>query len=193
MNDLIKVINQSIPEIINDFNTVRLPALETAWGRTVAEQREFWDHDQISVEYSKNFSIPINNAFFRAINSKLPQFKEKTTRGSDYIYGDVLIEDKNAFNGTGKQWTGNGFGKCPWHLLKRFEIDEISGRIVKAFVMLVDLSVTEANWGEKTVNGKTSQRVGLQFTKQDRDNLLVAWGNVIEKRKWLEFQVNECK
>ena len=194
MQVLATSIQNQINSIIGDFNEVRLPAIEQAWGRTVAEQRQFWDHDQISVEYSKNFSIPLNNCFFRAINSQLPSFLEKTTRGSDYVYTDAQgvtdpIEDKNAFNGTGQSWTGNGFGKCDWHLLKRFEVDPVTGRIVRCFVMLVDLSKTQGAWGQKTVNGKTAQRVGLKFLVSDVDNIIVIHGTVVKKKKYLEFKV----
>jgi hypothetical protein len=189
MQTLASTIKSQMAQIIGDFNEVRLPALEQAWGRTVAEQRQFWDHDQISVEYSKNFSIPLNNCFFRAINTKLPKFIEKTTRGSDYVYDIEPIEDKNAFNGTGQSWTGNGFGKCNWHLLKRFEVDPVTGKIVRCFAMLVDLSKTQGAWGQKTVNGKTAQRVGLKFLVGDIDNIIVIHGTVVKKKKYLEFKV----
>ena len=59
--------------------------------------------------------------------------------------------------------------------------------------MLVDLSKTKGAWGDKTKNGKTAQRVGLQFLIEDLDKLIVIHGSVKvprgKKGKWLEFQV----
>ena len=55
--------------------------------------------------------------------------------------------------------------------------------------MLVDLSKTQGTWGQKTVNGKTAQRVPLQFLVSDIDKIIVIHGTVVKKRKYLEFKV----
>lgn len=192
MQDLVDAIKNNIPSIIKEMNKVCIPSLEKAWGRKVTEQMQFWDNDQVSVEFSKNFSIPLNNCFFRAITSTITGFEEKTTRGSDYLFNGIPIEDKNTFSGSGKGWVGNGFGKCDWHLLKRFKIDLTTGRIVECFAMLVNLKNTKGAWGEKTnKEGKTSQRVGLSFLKEDIDKLIIIYGSVKvpkgNRGKWLEF------
>jgi hypothetical protein len=114
LEKLVQAIKQVIPEVIREVNEVRIPALETAWGRSF--QDEMRNEDQITVEIAKNYARPLNNAFLRHIQSVLPNFSEHTTNGSDYEFNGILIEDKNSFS-EGNGWVGNGFKKTPVHLL----------------------------------------------------------------------------
>ena len=179
MQNLIKVIQNVLPAVISEVNEIRIPALEQAWGRSFAD--EMANEDQITVEIAKNYARPLNNAFFRHIRSQLPTFTEHTTNGSDYALGKILIEDKNSFS-DGNGWVGNGFQKTPVHMLKKFQVDT-NGRIIKAFIAIVDLSKCSSVWSAKTVN---TNRSVIQFTKEDLKHVQVVVGSLKVNRKYLK-------
>lgn len=179
MRQLSDTIRKLLPEIIDEINNVRIPALEEAWGRSFKDELE--NEGQVTVEIAKNYARPVNNTFYRHINAVLPEFTEKTIDGSDYMLGDIAIEDKNSFS-SGNGWVGNGFNKTPIHLLKKFEVDE-NGRICKAFIALVDLSKTRSGWSDKTIN---TNRSVIQFTNEDINNIDVIVGSVRPKKKYIQ-------
>ena len=179
MKTLIQTIKKVLPDVIQEMNAQRIPALESAWGRSFKD--EMTNEDQVTVEIAKNYARPLNNTFFRHINKILPSFKEHTTNGSDYIYDGVLIEDKNSFS-EGNGWVGNGFQKTPVHLLKKFQVDE-NGRIIKAFIALVDLSKCKSAWSAKTTD---TNRSVISFAKEDLSHINVIVGSIKINRKNLK-------
>ena len=179
MDTLITALGECLPAIVHDFNEVRLPALETALGRPFRE--EFMTETTDSV--TKVLCRPINNAMFRHIHARLPEFTERATKGSDWDFGDVPIEDKNTFSDA-DSWTGNGFDKTGWHLLKKFKINE-TGRITEAFVALVDITKCKGCWTDR---GNTSNFSSLKFACEDIAHIHVIHGSVKPKKKWLGFQ-----
>lgn len=183
MNDLAQLLRQALPEVVRQFNQEVLPALETqVWRRTARQMFGAIRNDQISVEKSKQFNWPINNLMIDVVNQQAgnPVLEDTQDRGQDLIYlpTNTPIEDKNTF-GAGAGWTGNGFDKTDWHLLKKFHTND-DCRIIDGFVCLVDLSKTASRWGDK--NGK--QRVGLNLASADRDHIIIVWGSLECKRKW---------
>ena len=179
MQPLIQTLQQVLPQIIQEFNEVRLPALETAWGRSF--RAELANEDQKTVEISKNYSRPLNNTMFRHVSALLPQFTEHTTAGSDYLFQGTPLEDKNSFS-PGNGWVGNGFAKTNWHLLKKFQVDD-DGRITHAFVALVDLSLCSATWSAKTL---ATNRSVIQFKNADQPHITVIWGAIRAKKIYLQ-------
>jgi hypothetical protein len=177
MDELIKIINYIISETIKEINDTRLPALEIAWGRAFPD--EFSHEDQLTVEIAKNYVRIVNNCFFRNINKHLPEFKEHTTNGSDYIFGDIPIEDKNSFSPS-NNWVGNGFKKTGWHLLKKFKCNT-EGKITHAFVALVNLDDCVSCWSDKVIN---TNRSAIDFKIYDKDVLHIIFGDIkLNKKK----------
>jgi hypothetical protein len=170
-------IRQVLPAVIKEVNFVRIPALEKAWGRSFKD--EFANEEQKTVEIAKNYARVLNNCMLRHISNELPQFKEHTTNGSDYVYGDLLIEDKNSFSPDSNTWVGNGFDKTPVHLLKKFRCDD-NGRIIEAFVALVDLSKCKSQWSDKSLN---TNRSVISFTNEDEKQIDVIFGKLQPKTK----------
>ncbi len=183
MNDLAQLLQRALPEVVKQFNQQVLPALETqVWRRSARQMFSAIRSDQISVEKSKQFNWPINNLLIDTVNQQAgtPVLEDTQDRGQDLIYlpTNTPIEDKNTF-GSGAGWTGNGFDKTDWHLLKKFHTND-DCRIIDGFACLVDLSKTVSRWGDK--NGR--QRVGLNLASADRDHIIVIWGSLECKRKW---------
>lgn len=176
MEPLIDTIRKKLPEIIRDFNEVRLPALEIFNGRPFRD--EFTTETTDSV--TKVLCRGVNNAFYRSIRAELPEFTELATKGSDWMFGDIPIEDKNSFSDA-NAWTGNGFDKTGWHLLKKFKIDQ-DGRIIAAFVGLVDITKCSGCWSDKTM---TSNFSSLKFACEDLQHIAVIHGDLRPKKKWL--------
>ena len=181
MQPLIQTLQQVLPQAVAEFNQVRLPALETAWGRSFAD--EMRNETQKTVEISKNYSRPLNNTIFRHVNSQLPSFTELTTQGSDYLYLGTPIEDKNSFSHS-NGWVGNGFAKTPWHLLKKFQVDD-QGRITHAFVAMVDTSLCLASWSAKTVK---TNRSTIEFRVADLPHIQVIVGSIKASKIYLKPQ-----
>lgn len=179
MKQLVTTIQQVLPAVIKEVNEVRIPALESAWGRTF--KQEMANEDQVTVEIAKNYARPLNNAFLRHIQAVLPNFSEHTTNGSDYEFNGVLIEDKNSFS-EGNSWVGNGFAKTPMHLLKKFKVDA-NGRITHAFIALVDLSKCQSGWGAKTT---ATNRSCIQFITADQPLIDIVVGSLKVNQKYLK-------
>jgi len=177
MKGLIEIISTFLPDAIFEFNTKKLPLLEEVWGRSFKE--EMLNETQKTVEISKNYSRPLNNCIFRAINKHLPEFKENSMNGFDYSYNDYLIEDKNSFSFNTASWTGNGFIKTPIHLLKKFKCDE-NGVIIEAFAMIVDISTCSEGWSGKKLSTNFST---IKFNKNDFSELNLIYGDLKINRK----------
>lgn len=184
MQPLIQTLQQVLPQAVAEFNEIRLPALETAWGRSFAEEMQ--NETQKTVEISKNYSRPLNNTIFRHVAAQLPGFTELTTQGSDYLYLGTAIEDKNSFSPS-NGWVGNGFAKTAWHLLKKFQVDD-RGRISHAFVALVDTSLCTATWTARNV--KTNRSI-ISFRLEDLDHIQVIVGGIKSCTKYLKPQLAE--
>lgn len=184
MQSLINAIRTSLPAIVNEFNTIRLPALEQAWGRSFEDEWANEDPKMRTAEIAKVLSRPINNILLRHIQYIHPEFVEASSKKHDWKFGDIPIEDKNSFS-DGDTWTGNGFGKTDWHLLKKFKLDK-DGKIVSAFVALVDISHCKGSWTEKNVKSNFSS---LKFLCSDKEFIHVIHGSVEPKVKYLRIQV----
>ena len=176
MDHLIATIRRILPAIVRDFNEVRLPALEIALGRPFREEFTTETTDSIT----KVLCRPVNNAFYRFIHAEIPEFTELATKGSDWMFGDIPIEDKNSFS-EADAWTGNGFDKTGWHLLKKFKIDR-DGRIIGAFIAVVDITKCSGCWSDKTM---TSNFSTLKFACDDLSQIHVIHGELKPKKKWL--------
>ena len=179
MQTLIDTLKKVMPAVIKEMNEVRIPALETAWGRPFVD--EMANENQVTVEIAKNYARPLNNTMYRHVKAELPDFVEKTTDGSDYEFQGTLIEDKNSFS-DGNGWVGNGFKKTPIHLLKKFQVDS-NGRITHAFVALVDLSKCKSGWSAKTTD---TNRSVIQFSVADLQHLQVIVGSIKTNKKYLK-------
>ena len=180
MNELIQALKISIPQAVEDFNTVRLPMIEKSWGRSF--KQEMLNENQVTVEIAKNFARPLNNCIFRYTNAILPQFTEHTTDGSDYVYGDILIEDKNSFSADSNGWVGNGFKKTPIHLLKKFKCDS-NGRIISLFAAIVDLSTCSSQWSDKKID---TNRSVISFEVSDYNKISIIHGNLKLNKKYIK-------
>jgi hypothetical protein len=181
INKLKMVIAKALPVAINEFNTIRKPALEQAWGHIFKNEFINEDVSQRTVEITKSYTRPLNNSIYREIKKNLSNFEVATTNGSDLIYDGLPIEDKNSFSNS-DSWTGNGFPKVPYHLLKKFTIND-DGVIIKAFVAIVDTSKCTGSWTAKTTKRNSSS---LKFAVSDEKFVEVIFGKINKKRKWLD-------
>ena len=171
MESLATTIRTCLPRIIHEFNNVRLPLLEQALGRTIIE--EFPDPVKRTAETTKVMGRILDNTFFRHIHALEPTFVEDEGAGRDNRFGDIPIESKNTF-GKGDSWTGNGYDKTGWHLLKKFAVDD-RGRITQAFIALVNLEECESRWSDRTLSSNFSS---LMLKSVDKDKVLVITGGL---------------
>jgi hypothetical protein len=183
---VVDVLRSVIPLAVQEFNTVRLPALEIAWGRPFAEEWATEDPKQRTQEVTKVYTRIINNVLYKLLKERVPTFQEYGTVGSDFSIDSVPFEDKNSFS-TGDTWTGNGYKKTDWHLLKKYRIDE-TGRIIGCFAALVDLGGCASKWTDPTLKSNFSS---LHIQNEDKDNLHLICGSVIPKKKFLAVEIQQ--
>jgi hypothetical protein len=175
MNTLITAIKTTASAVIHEFNTVRLPLIEQALGQPIVA--EFPDPVKRTAETTKIIGRVLDNTFFRHINAVEPLFLKDEGAGRDYKFGDVPIEDKNTFGG-GDTWTGNGYAKTGWHLLKKFSTNG-EGRIDGMFLALVNLDECESKWSDKTLKSNFSC---LALKTVDHDKIIVILGTLTKNR-----------
>ena len=65
-------------------------------------------------------------------------------------------------------------------MLKKFRVDE-NGRIVEAFIAVVDLSKTKSGWSDKTIN---TNRSTIQFSNADIQHINIIFGSMRPAKKW---------
>jgi hypothetical protein len=171
MEPLINAIRRVYLQAIHEFNTVKMPLLEEALGRSIIE--EFPDPDKRTSETTKVLGRILDNTFFRHIHAIEPTFIEDECAGRDNCFGTIPIEQKTTF-GKNDSWTGNGYDKTGWHLLKKFSMSDI-GRINGCFLALVNLEECTSKWSERTLKSNFSS---LQLKSVDKDKILVIVGTL---------------
>jgi hypothetical protein len=172
MNELVEAIKTAIPEVIQEWNTIKLPLFE----QLVEQPFEQYFEGRQTQEKTKMVAPILDSIFARRVKAIIPEFIVAEGKGLDYMYGDIPVENKITF-GSGDSWTGNGYSKTPWHLLVRFELTE-QGTIVSQFAMMTDLSQCNSKW---TAPGTTSNFSTLKFKVEDMDKLIPIIGQVSKK------------
>jgi hypothetical protein len=180
-------LKKVLPIAIKEFNEIRLPALETAWGRCFQEEWENEDSKHKTSEITKVYTRVINNTIYKHLKQeKELEFQEHGTDGSDFIINGIPIEDKNSFSDS-ESWTGNGYKKTDIHLLKKFKIND-QGKIESVFAMIVDLSLCISKWPAPTTSSNFSS---LKFVCEDETQLQVILGSLQRKKKYLSVSLQK--
>jgi hypothetical protein len=174
MNKLADAIKTVIPNVVQEWNDIKLPLFEQLVEQTF---NKYFEGRQTQ-EKTKMVAPILDSIFARHVKAIIPEFVVSEGKGQDYLYGSIPFEGKITF-GSGDSWTGNGYSKTPWHLLMRFELTE-QGKIVSQFAMITDLSQCESNW---TAPGTTSNFSTLKFKVKDMDNLIPIIGKLSNKTK----------
>jgi hypothetical protein len=171
MDPLINAIRLVHTEAILEFNTVKMPLIEQFLGRPIIE--EFPDPKKRTAETTKVLARGLDNTFFRHIHALEPSFVEDEAAGMDNRFGHIPIEQKITF-AKGGSWTGNGYDKTGWHLLKMFGMSD-SGRINACFLALVNLDECTSKWSERTIKSNFST---LKLRTVDEDKIFVIVGSL---------------
>ena len=181
MKELIQAIQQSLPAVAQEWNTVKLPLFETLVEKPFAE----YFAGKQTQEKTKMMSPILDVIFARHVNQIIPEFVVDEGVGRDYRYRTTPMECKITF-GSGNSWSGNGYPKTPWHILLRFDANE-QGIITHVFAMITDLSTCTTRWqpGSKAVN-KTVNWYHLTFLSEDLSKLSFAVGSMQQKKKFLQ-------
>jgi hypothetical protein len=172
MQQLISAIKETIPELVKEWNTIKLPLFESL----VEQPFEKYFEGRQTQEKTKMVAPILDSIFARLMKNKVSTFVVAEGKGLDYLYGLIPLESKITF-GEGISWTGNGYSKTPWHLLMRFEVSN-TGIIVGKFVMLTDLDKCQSKW---TAPGTTSNFSTLKFVVEDYNNLIPVVGTITNK------------
>jgi hypothetical protein len=171
MDPLINAIREVYLGAINEFNTVKMPLIEEFLGRPIIE--EFPDPKKRTAETTKVLARGLDNTFFRHIHAVEPTFIEDESAGRDNLFGAIPIEQKITF-GKGDSWTGNGYDKTGWHLLKKFNMSD-TGRINGCFIALVNLEECTSRWTDRTLKSNFSS---LCLRSVDKDKIHVIVGTL---------------
>jgi hypothetical protein len=175
---LTKAIKTVLPKVIREVNEVSIEK-----GFPLLYRKPFKEYmkgeKNKGAQASKMLSEIVGPVFIEFMEYECPDFIEYKERGSDFRFGDLLIEGKMSF-GTCNSWLGNGFAKVPMHLLFKFHYDE-NGKITKAFVAFLDLDVSKSRWSKKS---KTWNGSALKIHRADRKRIVIVVGELQVNRKW---------
>ena len=169
MDNLITAIRAVTPEVVREWNTVKLPLFE----QLVEQSFEQYFQGRQTQEKTKMVAPILDSIFARRVKHILPEWIVAEGKGLDSMFGKIPFECKITF-GSGDSWTGNGYSKTPWHLLMRFELDQ-QGTIVKQFAAITDLSTCVSKW---TAPGDTSNFSTLRFQVADQSRLIPICGEL---------------
>jgi hypothetical protein len=172
MQSLVDAIRQILPEVVKEWNTVKLPLYESL----VEQSFEKYFEGRQTQEKTKMVAPILDSIFARKVNAILPEFVVSEGKGQDYVYGSIPFESKITF-GENYGWVGNGYSKTPWHLLMRFELTK-DGKIVKQFAMIANLDECKSKWDKP---GTTSNFSGLKFLVEDQDKITPIVGSITNK------------
>ena len=177
MNNKLKIAIESvIPEMVKEWNEVKLPIFEKLYEQSFSE----YFKGRQTQEKTKCVAPCLDSIFARLIEGYIPEFKIDETVGRDYKWGDEGYECKITLGET-NGWTGNGYAKTPNHILLRFTMNE-DGMITHMFASLVDLNKCESRWTDPTT---TSNFSTLSFLKEDVDMINVIIGDIKINRKFI--------
>ena len=163
-----EAIADVIPELVEEWNTVKLSKFEDLYEQSFAELFK----DRQTQEKTKIVAPCLDVVFARLIKKYIPDFERDETVGRDYKWNNEGYECKMTF-GAGNTWTGNGYAKTPKHILLRFTLTE-DGKITEMFAALVDLDECRSRWTDPTTKSNFST---LAFVKEDADLLDVIIGH----------------
>jgi len=135
-------------------------------------------------DFTKSFTDIINVVFYLILRKFGVNFEPDESDGYDYLYEGVKIEDKNSIclNEISNSFTGNGFNKTSWHILKKFKFDLEKEKITACGIYLVNLSKCKSAWTE---GSKKSNYTTLKFKIEDKANIHCLYGDLTSKRKYL--------
>jgi hypothetical protein len=162
-------IQEVLPEVIKEWNTVKLLLFEAL----VEQKFEKYFEGRQTQEKTKMVAPILDSIFARRMNAILPDFLVDEGKGQDFRWGEIPIESKITF-GEGDSWTGNGYKKTAWHLLMRFLVQS-DGIISNKFVMIADMDQCKSGW---TAPGTTSNFSTLKFFSEDNKKLIPIIGSI---------------
>jgi len=171
MEPLINAIRIVHAAAIADFNIVKMPHIEAFLGRSII--KAFPDPKKRTAETTKVLARGLDNSFFDHIHAIEPEFVEDEGAGMDNRFRGTPIEQKITFS-KGGSWTGNGYDKTGWHLLKKFGMSE-TGRINACFLALVNLDECTSKWSDRTIKSNFST---LALKTVDADKIFVIVGSL---------------
>ena len=180
MKDLNTAIELILPDLVNEWNTVKLPLCEKLWEKTF---KEYFAGRQTQ-EKTKMIAPILDVIFARLVGDIIEEFTVDEGKGRDYDYNGTPIECKITL-GAGNGWVGNGYTKSPEHILMRFGVDE-NGIINEYFVMTVNLDKCISKWSNP---GTSSNFSGLGFMIEDAEHLNVILGKTKLKRKKIAIEM----
>jgi hypothetical protein len=180
MKDLNTAIELILPDLVNEWNTVKLPLCEHLWEKSY---KEYFTGRQTQ-EKTKMIAPILDVIFARLVGDIIDGFTVDEGKGRDYDYNGTPIECKITL-GAGNGWVGNGYAKSPEHILMRFDVGE-NGIINEYFVMTVNLDKCISKWSKP---GTSSNFSGLDFVVEDAEHLNIILGNIRLKRKKIAIEM----
>lgn len=111
------------------------------------------------------------------------EFYRNEINGADYLFENLDLEGKLTIGDT-NYWTGNGFKKTNWHILKKITLNE-NGTINKSSCYLLPVDECKSGW---TSPVKTSNFSNLKINSEDFHKLVIVHGGVDlhRKRKYIQ-------
>jgi len=176
INKLRNILSKEWPNIIMEYNNHISEKFEKLFFK---DFKSYFNNKQTQ-EKTKIVS-PIFNAILCRHLKKFGFF-ENEINGSDYLFEHLFLEGKLAMTAN-NTWTGNGYKKTNWHLLKKLVIND-DGIIIKSACYLFPLNDSTSKWSIP----KNSNFSNLKINSDDLEKIIVVYGSIdlSKKRKYIQ-------
>ena len=136
-----------------------------------------------TAEFSKQINPWLDKLTFDCLKEEFgTDFQVDETNGQDFLFKMLPFEVKTSCSSS-SYWTGNGYKKTPWHLLIKYEIENLE--VIGIIAILVNLEKCQSKWTEPK---KSANFSSLSFLNEDYENIVLIFGNMEKKQKKIHFK-----
>lgn len=176
IKNLKNLLNREWPNIIQKYNNHISKNFKTLF---LKDFKSFFNGKQTQ-EKTKIVSPIFNSILCKHLEQF--GFLENEIHGSDYLFENLDLEGKLTMTDN-NTWTGNGYKKTNWHLLKKVVIND-DGTINKSSCYLFPLDESTSSWSIPSKSNFSN----LKINSEDLDNLIIVYGDIdlSKKRKYIQ-------
>ena len=169
IEDILVACQKVLPFVCKRWNEEILPKFEDYLGVSYREHFSGVGTQEIT----KQLTSRLDRIYIEEMRKVIEELEITEEKKKDYTFRKRLsLESKNTLS-TSNSWTGNGYPKCNWHILFKYDLNK-DGIIKRYLACLAPLQDIMSGWTTKT---QKSNFVSLRFYNEDYDKILMIAGD----------------